>query len=181
MTFKEYEYKRPDMKALEEGFNKALDQFHQAPSAGQQIDAIHEINRLRNNFDTQTELVMIRHSIDTTDIFYEEENNYIDEVLPLAEGLLNKYYEALLESSFKEALKEEFGHQLFRIAELKLKTFKPEIIEDLQQENKLSSQYVKLRASSKIMFEGEERNLSQMKHHLCSRQTERCAKGLKWQ
>ncbi|MGV8146260.1 MAG: hypothetical protein ACLKAK_12210 [Alkaliphilus sp.] len=43
-----------------------------------------------------------------------------------------------------------------------LKTIKPEIIENLQEENKLSSKYMKLIAAAKIIFDGEERNLSQM-------------------
>ena len=43
-----------------------------------------------------------------------------------------------------------------------LKTFSPEIIEDLQQENKLTTEYSKLIASAKIQFEGEERTLSQL-------------------
>lgn len=162
MTFNDYEYKRPDMKVLEENFNKALENFKEASTLETQIASIEEINRLRNDFETQTVLVEIRHSVNTEDAFYEEENNYIDEVRPLAEGLLSKYYEALLNTPFKEGLKEHFGEQIFRIAEMILKTFKPEIVEDLQLENKLSSQYVKLRASSKIQFEGEERNLSQM-------------------
>lgn len=162
MTFKDYEYKRPDMKVLEENFNRALENFKGASTLETQIKSIEEINKLRNDFETQTVLVEIRHSVNTEDPFYEAENNYIDEVRPLAEGLLSKYYEALLNTPFKEGLKEHFGDQIFRIAEMILKTFKPEIVEDLQLENKLSSQYVKLRASSKIQFEGEERNLSQM-------------------
>jgi len=162
MTFKDYKYTRPDMTVLEMNFNQALNEFNAAASGMEQIVAMKTINQLRNDFETQTVLVEIRHSVDTTDAFYEAENNYIDEVRPHAEGLLNKYYEALLKSPYQETLKAEFGEQIFRIAEMMLKTFKPEIIEDLQLENKLSSQYVKLRASSKIMFEGEERNLSQM-------------------
>ncbi len=162
MTFKDYKYTRPNMTVLEKNFNEALSKFNAADSGTKQILAMKAINQLRNDFETQTVLVEIRHSVDTTDAFYEAENNYIDEVRPHAEGLLNKYYEALLKSPYQSELKAEFGDQIFRIAEMMLKTFKPEIIEDLQLENKLSSEYVKLRASSKIMFEGEERNLSQM-------------------
>lgn len=168
MTFKEYEYKRPDMAHLEKEFDAALAVFKEAKDADSQIQAMKTINRLRNNFETQAVLVEIRHSVDTTDAFYEEENNYIDEIRPVAEGLVSKYYEALLASPFKKELEAVYGKQVFRIAEMILKTFKPEIIEDLQQENKLSSQYVKLRASSKIQFDGEERNLSQMEPYMQS-------------
>lgn len=166
MTFNDYKYTRPDMDVLEKNFDAALDGFKSATSADEQIRYMKEINQLRNDFETQVVLVEIRHSVDTRDAFYEAENNYADEVRPLAEGLLSKYYEALLESSFRKEIEAVYGQQIFKIAEMILKTFKPEIIEDLQLENKLSSQYVKLRASSKIIFDGEERNLSQMEPYM---------------
>ena len=68
-----------------------------------------------------------------------------------------------MHSKFRNELEEKWGKHLFNIAELKLKTFSPEIIEELQKENKLASAYQKLIASAKILFEGEERNLSQMR------------------
>lgn len=45
---------------------------------------------------------------------------------------------------------------------MQLKTFSPEIVKEPQEENKLSSQYTKLVASAKIVFEGEERTLAQL-------------------
>ncbi|WP_139070823.1 M3 family oligoendopeptidase, partial [Paenibacillus sp. KS1] len=50
----------------------------------------------------------------------------------------------------------------FQLAEKMLKTFSPEIIEDLQMENKLSTEYSQLIASAKVLFEGEERTLAQL-------------------
>jgi M3 family oligoendopeptidase len=51
---------------------------------------------------------------------------------------------------------------MFKRAELAQKTFSPEIIGELQQENKLSTEYSKLIASAKIEFQGQTYNLSQM-------------------
>jgi M3 family oligoendopeptidase len=56
-------------------------------------------------------------------------------------------------------LEERWGKQLFTIADLSQRTFKPEILEDLQEENRLSSEYVKLKGSAKIHFEGEDFNI----------------------
>lgn len=50
-----------------------------------------------------------------------------------------------------------------------LKTFSSEIIEDLQEENKEISKYVKLLASAKILFDGKERNLSGMTPFILSK------------
>ncbi|HEY8344709.1 MAG TPA: M3 family oligoendopeptidase [Bacillota bacterium] len=161
-AFKDYIYKRPQMKEVEANFNQLLTEFELAPSVTVQGDLIKKINALRNDFETMVTLVQIRHSIDTTDEFYEQENDYLDEVMPLYEGLVNKYYQSLVTSKFRPELEKRWGAQLFRIADLKLKTFSPAIIPALQSENKLVSKYRKLRASAKIMFEGEERNLSQL-------------------
>lgn len=162
LAFKDYTYIRPDMEQLEKAFNERLNQFSLAQNVDVQNQMIHQINDLRNHFETMATLVHIRHSIDTTDTFYEQENDFIDEISPLYEGLVHRLYQSLVTSKFRHELEEKWGQQLFRIAALKLKTFSPEIIEDLQRENKLVSQYTKLRASAKIPFEGEERNLSQM-------------------
>jgi hypothetical protein len=55
-----------------------------------------------------------------------------------------------------------FGRHLFSLIDTKLKTFKPEILEDLQTENKLVREYMEQLSRVRIPFEGEERNLSQM-------------------
>lgn len=162
MKFGEYQYTRPDIKAVEENFNALLEAFNSADSFQKQDSLMEQITRLRSDFDTMATLVSIRHSIDTTDGFYETEQNYFDETTPVYQGFTTRFYSTLINSRFKSELENKWGKQLFNIAELTLKTFSPEIIEDLQLENKLSSEYTKLLASAKIMFEGEERNLSQL-------------------
>lgn len=105
-------------------------------------------------------LAYIRHTINTQDKYYDEENNYWNEHSPLYEELNSEFYKALVNSKFRQALEEKLGKQFFTLAEFTIKSFSVEIIEDLQRENKLVSQYVKLIASAKINFQGEERTLS---------------------
>lgn len=160
MKFKEFAYTRPNIAELQTAFHTSLKKFEHAAKFQEQDQAMVEINQLRENFDSMFELVQIRHSVDTTDSFYEKEQEYFDENSPSYEGLISEFYRALVNSIFRKELEAKWGKQLFKIAELTLKTFKPEIIEDLQLENKLESKYMKLIASAKIPFEGEERNLS---------------------
>ncbi|MDP4126432.1 MAG: M3 family oligoendopeptidase [Bacillota bacterium] len=159
MKFSDFTYCRPNLDDFKTKFSNYLAKFDQAEDFEQQDSVMVELNKLRSNFETMEQLVIIRHTVDTTDQFYEEEQDYFDEVTPVYQGLINQYYKSLVNSKFRHALEERWGKQLFTKAELTLKTFAPEIIEDLQQENKLSSEYTKLIASAKIMFEGEERNL----------------------
>lgn len=162
MKFNEYVYERPDVEAFGNKFKDLLNGFTSAATYEEQDQAMTEINKLRSEFDTLQQIVSIRHSIDTNDEFYKEEQDFFDEKGPIVQEYITEYYRALVSSKFREELENKWGRQLFRLAELSLKTFSPEIIEDLQQENKLTTEYAKLIASAKIPFEGEERTLSQL-------------------
>jgi M3 family oligoendopeptidase len=160
MKFKDFTYERPNIEKMKLEFNILFESFQATPSLDEQNEVIQKINTLRNKFESMAQIVSIRHTINTADNFYEEEQNFFDENTPVYEGLVSRYYELLTTSRFRSELESQLGNQLFSIAELKLKTFSGEIIEDLKLENKLSSEYTKLIASAKIDFEGEERNLS---------------------
>lgn len=162
MKFCEFNYCRPDIKEMEKQFAQLLQAFTEAQSYQEQDQRMKEINGLREEFESMKEIAGIRHTIDTTDEFYTGEQDFLDEVQPIYEGLTAKYYDALCRSEFRGELEQKWGRQLFCLAELTVKTFSPEIIEDLQRENKLTSEYEALLASASIPFEGEERNLSQL-------------------
>ncbi len=160
MTFKDYKYQRPDIQQFTEDFNLALTTFKNSQDEAIQIIAFDKINALRQEFDTMYNLCYIRHSNDTRDAFYEAENNFFDENSPKIQALVTEYYRALLQSSLRPQLEKKWGKTLFTIAEYSLKTFIPEIMEDLQEENKLSSEYTKLKATAEIFVRGEKYNLS---------------------
>lgn len=160
--FSEYVYNRVNFEEFQEQFTQLINQFKEASSFAEQDQLMTAINEQRGHVGTQFQIARIRHSIDTNDEFYKAEQEFIDATRPKLQGLITDYYRALIESPFRTELEHKWGEQLFRLAELSLKTFKPEIIEDLQLENRLSTEYSKLIASAKIMFEGEERNLPQL-------------------
>ncbi|WP_145024495.1 M3 family oligoendopeptidase [Paenibacillus sp. Y412MC10] len=162
MKFSEYEYKRPDVKEIEQRFKQLIQQFEQAASFEKQDKAMSDINKLRSEFESMAEIAVIRHSIDTNDEFYKAEQEYIDEASPVYQEYITDYYKALVESKFRSELEAKWGTQLFKLAELALKSFHPDIIEDMQLNNKLATEYSQLIASAKIPFEGEERTLSQL-------------------
>lgn len=162
MKFKDYKYTRPDLKAIGEEFEKLLKHFNDAKSFEEQNEIMKEINDIRSNVETMGNLVYIRHSINTEDEFYAKEQDFLDENMPLYQNIVVKFYNAMINSKFRSDLEIEWGKQIFNLAEMELKTFSEEIIEDLIRENKLVTEYDKLIASAKIDFEGEVRNLSQM-------------------
>lgn len=167
--FIEFQYRRPDRESFERSMREYVDRFTSAESAELQNSVMAAINRERNGFESMVAIGQVRHTIDTTDKFYDEENDALDQLAPVYEGLKSDFYRALVGSRFRPELEERWGAQLFRMAELQMKTFSPEVLSDLQAENKLASEYVKLKAGASIPFQGEERNLSQMQPFIESR------------
>ncbi len=161
--FREFEYRRPDISAVKEAFSVALKGLSEGENAERQYEAIRNINAMRKEIESMNALARIRHTIDTTDPFYEAENAFYDENDPIFLEMITRYYHLLIDSKFRGELEQKAGKQLFNLAEITVKSFKPEIIADMQEENALRTEYIKLIASAKIQFEGEERNLSQMR------------------
>ncbi len=182
MKFSDYEYRRPDMRKFEQAFLSLLQKFEQAGSYNEQNDHLKEIVSMRSEFESMMTICSIRHSIDTNDDFYKTENDFFDEHTPIYEGFISKFYRKLVNSKYRDQLEEVWGPQLFRIAELSLKTYSDEIVEDLKKENKLSTEYSKLIASAKIEFEGEVRTLPQLSPFIQSkdRETRRKASEAKY-
>ncbi|WP_445488587.1 M3 family oligoendopeptidase [Niallia sp. 03133] len=162
MKFSEFAYERPQIEKITKEFEKLLAKFKQASNEMEQIEIIEQINSIRNDVATMCNICYIRHSVDTNDAFYQKEQDFLDDFSPQIEGLITKYYEELVQSPFREGLEKKWGKQLFALAEAQLKVFSEEVVPLLQRENKLSTEYTKLLASSKIMFDGEERTLAQM-------------------
>ncbi|MGE7666268.1 M3 family oligoendopeptidase [Ureibacillus composti] len=162
VTFKEYEYKRPNLEELKKDVRVLVDQFKQATSVEAQSEVIEKINAYRNDFSTQANLVYIRASIDTNDEYYQNERDYLDDISPQVEEIVFEYYQELVKSPFRQQLEEKWGTQLFALAENQIKAFSPKIIELMQKENKLVSEYSKLVASAQIEFDGKTLTLAQL-------------------
>jgi M3 family oligoendopeptidase len=160
MKFQDYPYSRPNMKDLKLAFSMTLDKIKNNEPIDEQEIAFEQINLMRQEFDTMFNINYIRHSIDTKNEFYESENNFFDENLPEYQALITEFYAAVLASPLKAHLEKKWGKQLFVIAESSQKTFIPAILEDLQEENKLSSEYTKLKAAAQIEVNGQSYNLS---------------------
>ncbi len=162
MKFSQIQYKRPELDHTRQQINSLLEAFNSSRSAGEQIAIIIDIYRERAHFETMSNVANIRHTIDTSDPFFEKEQEYFDNSYPIYLELVSAFYIKLLASPFRDELEAHFGKQLFEIARLTLKIFSPAIIEDLQRENELTSAYTKLIAGAEIDFDGKKLNISGM-------------------
>lgn len=161
-TFKEFVYVRPDIEKLKGQQRTLIEEFKQAKSFEEQNHIIEKLNSISNDFSTMANLVYIRASIDTTDDYYQTERDFFDDISPQFDELNTAYYEALVASPFRTELEEKWGEQLFDIADFQIRSFSPAIMDLMQRENKLVSEYNKLIASAQIEFRGETLTLAQL-------------------
>lgn len=162
MKFNEFVYERPDFETEKNHIHQLIESFQTATSAQKQIELIKEANEKRSEIQSMATISSIRNSIDTQDKFYEEENQFWDQHMPYLEELSAKLYQSILSSPYLDEIKPHFPETFFKIAEYSLKAFDPSIIEHLQKENALSTEYTKLLASAQIEFDGNTYTLTQL-------------------
>ena len=162
LKFSQMEYKRPDLAALKEQI-QALTKELQAAESYEAAKAVFlKKEELEKHISTQSTLAEIRHTIDTRDEFYDGEVRFWNGAQPQLEEDLQQWTMAMLASPFRKDFTAEYGDLMFVNAEIQLKTFSPEIMGDIQQENDLTQEYEKLLASAQIPFEGKNYTISQM-------------------
>ena len=162
MKFEDFKYERPNIEKDREDIRSFIKELEEAKDFNGAKEVIGKINKIRNNTSTMMALSEVRHTINTEDEFYNEESDFWDENSPLIEEVNNEFYKAFLNSPFKDEIGAYYGETIIKEAEYSQKSFSKEVIEDMQLENKLGSQYQKLIASAKIEFDGEERTLAQL-------------------
>ncbi len=155
MKFSEMTYTRPDMDQL-------TARLEQAASRADQLAAYREKEALLSGFDTQASICAIRHTVDTRDKFYEEEEAYLDQQYPLVSEKCQAFNRALVASPFRPELEEALGKLVFVNIELELKSFSPEIVPLMQEENRLTTEYQKLYASARVEFMGKTLTIAQL-------------------
>ena len=163
MTFSEIKYERVDMEALKAELSALTERLTNAGDFAEAEAAFLAANELEGRtVRTMRTVAQIRRDVDTRDEFYDAEMKFYNRELPKIQPLKQRWTDELLRSPFRKALEEKHGEVALLNAELQNRTFKPELVEDLQKENELVSRYTKLIASAQIPFEGEMRTISQM-------------------
>ena len=162
MKFSEMPYARPDLAAVKQQFADLLARFKAAATYAEAHAVFLEEEKLNKHVDTLAQLASVRNTIDTRDKFYDEEMNFWNEATPQLQECQNAWSRAMLDSPFRADFTAEYGDLMFVNAEIADKAFSPDILDEMAQENKLTTEYGKLIASAQIPFEGGVYTLSQL-------------------
>ena len=166
MKFKDMPYERVDFTKVEEEFKQLMAEFDAATSGEEQFAVHQKYYELTEQILTMMTIAHIRHDVDTTDAFYDAEQNYYDEMQPVLNNLMVAYQKKMYDSPYRAYLEAQIGPVAFKNMELSLKSFDEKLIPLMQEENALTSEYDKLIASAKIDWEGETLNLSLLRPYL---------------
>ena len=166
MKFKDMPYERIDFAKAKAEISEIMEKSKAAKSGEEQFEVHKMFYRLNDKIQTQVTLCSIRHTIDTTDEFYEKEQNYYDEQIPEYSNLCVEYQKILFYSPYREVLEGKIGQVAFKNMEIAMKSVSEEIIPLMQEENTLVTEYEKLLASAKIPWGEETLNLSLLTPYL---------------
>lgn len=153
--FEDMKYTRPDAQRVMDAYKKLVDRARNAENGQQLVDIFEEHRKLGDDFATAARLAQIRHTLDTQDVFYDEENDYFDQVSPSVGNMQLELYRAFLDSAHKAALEEKYGAILLDKMKIAAASADESVLELMQQENALASQYQKLYAGAQVEFDGK--------------------------
>lgn len=162
MKFQDYKYERPDLEQVKVVYKNTLTAIKEAKDVAAFMQVFNEFNKFRNHINSMMALSTLRYTINTVDEFYSKENDYWDENSPFYMQLETEFYKAVLETPLRKELEAKIPMPFFKLLENQIRCFDESVLEDLQNENKVSSQYEKLIASADIEFDGEHFNLPGM-------------------
>lgn len=165
----ELPYERIDIDSFENEASAIIKEFNAAKNGEEQFLVHKKYYDLIEKVRTAMTLAMMRHDGDVSDKYYEEEQEYYDEVAPRIESFISKYQEMLFNSKYRPSLEEKLGKVAFKDIEIQLKSFNDVLIPLKQEENNLTSRYNKLIAQVKVDFKGEQLNLSLLGKYLKSK------------
>ena len=139
MKFSEMKYSRPDDKAVIEQYRQLTEAVKNAADGSEVLAAFSRHREVSDAFEAASCLANIRHTLDTTDEFYDAENNFFDRVGPGVGNAQREFYKAILASEHKDALAAEYGQILLDKMDVDVNSANEDVLELMQEENELVS------------------------------------------
>lgn len=166
MIFSQMPYERIELEGFSKEWNALTQAFETAKSAQEQLDIHMKLTELNKRLQTMRVLAYIRHTLNTDDKMYSDEQNFYDENVPRFVQLHMDYSKKLVASPFREEIEKVLSPLVLEKIELQLKGFDERMIPYMQEEGKLSTAYAKLLASAEFEFDGKTLNLPMLSFYM---------------
>jgi M3 family oligoendopeptidase len=154
------------MDALKKALKQQFKKFKNAGSYAEARAAFLASKELVAHAETSVVVASIRNTLDTADAFYDGEMKFFNRAFAMLIPLNKKFLKALLGSPFRAQFEEEFGRQLFSLAEMDQKTQSNRVVLDMIRQGNLENAYKKTVAACKTTFRGEKCNFYGLLKHM---------------
>lgn len=160
--FESWPFKTPNIKNYVKKLDEATKLLQDASTDEEALAAVKKHNRVSDKVTNELVLVSVCYSIDVNNPKYKKAMDILNEQSPLLSSADNRYAKALVGSSHRKYLEEKLGTFLFTMYENQMKAFDDRIMDDMVEENKLTTAYDSKIASCQVSFRGGTYNLPQM-------------------
>ena len=181
MKVSQIPYQRYTLEQAEAAFAAFTKANAEAKSAQDVLAAKDTLMESMIDYATAASLANCRFTLDTRDEFYGAEVSYYDEIGPHISGMQAEYGKLLLTSPYRAELEGLLNPRIFKQMEISMKCFDPCIVEDMQLENSITTEYSKFMSEMQFEFRGQTMPLSALRGHLedGDRETRReCAEAI---
>jgi len=166
MKVSELKYERVSLESVQGELENLLSQIKNAKSADEVLKARERLLEIKKEFDTANSLAYMRYTLNTVDEFYLKEVEYYDETGPKFSNYMHQCIVAMIESPFRAELEKKLSPVLFKYYEVVSKSMSPEIIDEMVEENRLTTEYSKLMSGMTFNFRGEEIPLTILRKYM---------------
>ncbi|MBR5881521.1 MAG: hypothetical protein IKZ16_07510, partial [Clostridia bacterium] len=143
MKVSQIPYKRYTLEEAQAAFGAFTKANAEAKSAQDVLTAKEALIEHMIDYYTASALANCRFTLDTRDEFYSAEVSYYDEIGPHIAGMQAEYSKLLLTSPYRAELEKLLNPRIFQALEISMKCFDPCIVEDMQLENSIVTEYSK--------------------------------------
>lgn len=162
----EMQYERVDKDSVIEKIKDIISRTENAQSGDELLSLREEYNKLSEHVGTMARLASTRLNLNSRDEFYEKEMDYYNSALPEIQMYDVKFTKAFLASSHLEEAKKTLNPLVITMMELSLKCVDERILEEMQEENRLSTEYSKFVSELTYDFRGERLTLGALRKYM---------------
>ncbi len=149
-----------NLNTYENEFLKLLQHFKSSKYYEEQQQWFVKINQKRFAFESALNESRLNHFRDLNQAHLKDRYIEFSTFEPRYQKLVSAYYQTILSAKYKEKLEQQYGKQLFKLAEIKQATYSSEVKNELEKENQLTLEFNQLRANAKMTVQNEIVNLS---------------------
>ena len=160
--FSELKVPRPDIRVTEALHEDVIARVNDAQSGADVLEVILEHNELMRRINEVTTMIMIRHTLDTTDERFAEDQKWAEENKSVFDKLALDFSEAVYNSPYKDYVQERIGEMYFAKSDIRKKLYCEENVPLRQRESELVDEYQDIIGTCQKEVEGAPRSFMEL-------------------